>query len=248
MLRTGVSLLLALIVGSGVAAKWNDWILFTNRVDFGQKDAHVPHRHRLLRVPAAVPEVRARLAVLGADRRPAGHPRGPLPQRRHPGAGAGPAGVAAGEGARVGAARRPGAGPGRAVLARALRARVLDPGGGRRRHLHRRQRAGEGPLPADDHLDHRVRAVPRQHPPPGLGAAGHRGRALAVRDRAGRRDGAGARAALPGEAGRAVEGSDLHPPQHRRHARRAGPGRGRRRARSTSTASSTGPRWPTTRT
>ena len=38
MLRTGVSLLLALIVGSGVAGKWNEWILFTNRVDFGQKD------------------------------------------------------------------------------------------------------------------------------------------------------------------------------------------------------------------
>jgi uncharacterized membrane protein (UPF0182 family) len=39
MLRTGVAFLLALIVGSGVSAKWKDWILFTNRVDFGRKDA-----------------------------------------------------------------------------------------------------------------------------------------------------------------------------------------------------------------
>src|SRR4051812_35062573 len=39
LLRTSVALLLALIVGSGVSAKWNEWILFTNRVDFGTKDA-----------------------------------------------------------------------------------------------------------------------------------------------------------------------------------------------------------------
>ena len=30
---------IALIVGSGVSAQWKDWILFTNRVDFGRKDA-----------------------------------------------------------------------------------------------------------------------------------------------------------------------------------------------------------------
>ena len=45
------------------------------------------------------------LAVRGAADRPHRHGRGPLPQRRHPGAGAAPAGDAAGEGPPVGAAR-----------------------------------------------------------------------------------------------------------------------------------------------
>ena len=31
--------LFALIAGAGVSRQWNDWILFTHRVDFGQKDA-----------------------------------------------------------------------------------------------------------------------------------------------------------------------------------------------------------------
>lgn len=37
--RAGISLLAALIVGSGVSSRWNDWVLFTNAVKFGQKDA-----------------------------------------------------------------------------------------------------------------------------------------------------------------------------------------------------------------
>ena len=79
-----------------------------------------------------------------------------------------------------------------------------------------------------------------QHPAAGLGAARDRGRAVAVRDRAGRRGGARAGAAVPGEARRAGEGSALHPPQHRpRPATALGPGRRRRAATSTSTASST---------
>jgi uncharacterized membrane protein (UPF0182 family) len=39
LLRSAVSLLVALIIGSGASARWKDWILFTNRVDFGKKDA-----------------------------------------------------------------------------------------------------------------------------------------------------------------------------------------------------------------
>ena len=33
-----VSLLFGLIAGVGMSSQWNDWILFTHRVDFGQKD------------------------------------------------------------------------------------------------------------------------------------------------------------------------------------------------------------------
>lgn len=36
--RVGVAALFALIAGAGVSAQWQDWILFTNRVDFGVKD------------------------------------------------------------------------------------------------------------------------------------------------------------------------------------------------------------------
>ncbi|MGH2686091.1 MAG: UPF0182 family protein, partial [Actinomycetota bacterium] len=38
MVRVGVSLLFALIAGAGVSSRWNDWLLFTNRVSFGVKD------------------------------------------------------------------------------------------------------------------------------------------------------------------------------------------------------------------
>ncbi len=39
LVRAGVSLLFALIASAGVSSKWSDWLLFTHRVDFGQKDA-----------------------------------------------------------------------------------------------------------------------------------------------------------------------------------------------------------------
>jgi uncharacterized membrane protein (UPF0182 family) len=38
LVRVGVSLLFALITGAGVSSQWNEWILFTHRVDFGVKD------------------------------------------------------------------------------------------------------------------------------------------------------------------------------------------------------------------
>ena len=37
-IRVIVSLVLAVVAGAGVSSQWNDWILFTNRVDFGIKD------------------------------------------------------------------------------------------------------------------------------------------------------------------------------------------------------------------
>jgi uncharacterized protein len=36
--RVGVALLFALIAGAGVSSQWNEWILFTHRVDFGTHD------------------------------------------------------------------------------------------------------------------------------------------------------------------------------------------------------------------
>jgi uncharacterized protein len=38
VVRTAVSLLFALIAGAGVSSQWNEWILFTHRVDFGVED------------------------------------------------------------------------------------------------------------------------------------------------------------------------------------------------------------------
>lgn len=42
-IRAGVSALFALIAGIGVSARWQEWVLFTNRVDFGIQD---PQFHR----------------------------------------------------------------------------------------------------------------------------------------------------------------------------------------------------------
>ena len=95
------------------------------------------------------------------------------------------AGSAPGQGAPVGAARRARPGEG-AVLASALPAGVLDAGHGRRCHLHRRQRAAEGHLPAGADLAVRLRPVHRQHLAAGLGAAGAGRGAVGVRGHRGR--------------------------------------------------------------
>ena len=39
LVRVAVSFVLALFLGTGAASQWNDWILFTHRVDFGKTDA-----------------------------------------------------------------------------------------------------------------------------------------------------------------------------------------------------------------
>lgn len=39
LVRLGVALFLSVVVGVSLGSSWNEWILFTNRVDFGQKDA-----------------------------------------------------------------------------------------------------------------------------------------------------------------------------------------------------------------
>ena len=40
LIRLGVALLLALMVGGGAIAQWQNWLLFRNGVDFGTTDAH----------------------------------------------------------------------------------------------------------------------------------------------------------------------------------------------------------------
>ncbi|MCB0971642.1 MAG: UPF0182 family protein, partial [Acidimicrobiales bacterium] len=39
LVRLSVALFLALVIGATLGAAWNEWILFANRVDFGQRDA-----------------------------------------------------------------------------------------------------------------------------------------------------------------------------------------------------------------
>lgn len=39
LVRVGAALFMALVVGVNLGSAWNEWILFTNRVDFGQRDA-----------------------------------------------------------------------------------------------------------------------------------------------------------------------------------------------------------------
>jgi uncharacterized protein len=39
LVRAGVALVFAIIAGSGTSSRWRDWLLFTNAVDFGTRDA-----------------------------------------------------------------------------------------------------------------------------------------------------------------------------------------------------------------
>ena len=62
-IRVGISLFFALVAGIGVSAQWKEWILFTHRGRLRGQGSAVPQGRRLLRLPAAVPQVPARLAV-----------------------------------------------------------------------------------------------------------------------------------------------------------------------------------------
>ena len=56
--RVGVSLFFALVMGSGVSAQWQNWILFSNSTRVRRQGPAVPQGHLVLRLPAAVPAVR----------------------------------------------------------------------------------------------------------------------------------------------------------------------------------------------
>ena len=186
----------------------------------------VPQRHRVLRLPAALPVVRGRLAVRVAADRHHRHGGGALPQWRHPGAATVAAGDATGEGPPVGPPRRAGAGQDGRLLAAALRAHHVDPRHRRRCQLHRRARAAPGAQPAGAHLVVRGDAVRRQHLPPGLDAPRRRRRPVAVRGGGGRRHLPAVRPAIPGPAQRVGARAPLHPAQHRGDPGGAGPGQG----------------------
>ncbi len=204
--RAGVALLFAVIAGAGVSSQWNEWLLFTHRVDFGVEDPqfHTDIGFYVFQLPFlsfVVSWLFAALVIILHH-----HGGGPLPERRHPGAEPGAAGHAPGEGPPVGPARPPGPGQGGRLLAAALRADPVDPGHGRRGALHRRQGAAAGHLPAVDDRRALGRPAHRQHLAPGLGPAGPRRRPLGLRGRRGRRHLPGGRPALPGRARRVVPG------------------------------------------
>ena len=56
-IRIGVSLFFALIAGIGVSSQWKQWVLFTHCAELRREGPAVPQGHRLLRLPAAVPQV-----------------------------------------------------------------------------------------------------------------------------------------------------------------------------------------------
>ena len=99
-------------------------------------------------------------------RRRAAHRGGrPLPERRHPPAGRGPARHPAGEGAPLGAAGHPRPAEGGRLLARAVPAADVGPRRGPGGHLHRRERAAARHQAAAPHLDPLGDPLPGEHPP-----------------------------------------------------------------------------------
>ena len=225
-IRIGVSLFFALIAGIGVSSQWQQWVLFTHRVEFGVKD---PQFHKdvgfyVFELPFL--KFIARVAV----RRPrdrAHRDRGrALPQRRHPIPEPVPAGDAAGEGSPLGDPRRDGAGEDRAVLPRSFRVGLLDPGCRPGRELHRREGATAGAEPPDLHLDLRGRALHLEHPAAGLGPPDHRGWSVGLRVDRDRHHLSGAHPAVQGRPERVPD----------RSARTSSATSGRRVRRSRSTA------------
>ena len=71
-----------ILVALPTTSQWQAWLLFRNSQSFGIADAPVRRRRRLLRVRAAVHQLRARLAVRRHDPRAAAHGAHPRAQRR----------------------------------------------------------------------------------------------------------------------------------------------------------------------
>ena len=74
-IRIGVSLFFALIAGIGVSSQWQQWVLFTHSVELRHQGPAVPQGHRLLRLPAPVPQVHRRVALRRPGDRAASSPR-----------------------------------------------------------------------------------------------------------------------------------------------------------------------------
>ena len=202
LVRIVVSLLFGLIAGVGTSSQWKDWILFTNRVDFGVADPlfdtdigfyvfTLPFLRFLVNwLFAAVLIVIIITAV-------AHYLNGGI-RVQTPGQRVTPQ-VKAHLSVLLAAAGPP---QGVGVLAPALRADVLDTGLRQRCRIHRRQGTAPGDQPADPHLVRRRRAADRQHPASGLGSARHRRRVCGRSSRSSRarpirRSSSGSRSSRP---------------------------------------------------
>ena len=80
--RYAVAAVFAFLLALPTTTQWQSWLLFRNRQSFDVADAAVRGRHRFLRVRAAVPQLRARLAVLRDGHRAAAHRHQSHPERR----------------------------------------------------------------------------------------------------------------------------------------------------------------------
>ena len=187
-IRVGVSLFFALIAGIGVSSQWKEWMLFTHTASFGIKD---PQFHKdigfyVFQLPFlqfVVEWLFAGLVIVLIVTAVAHYLNGGIRlqspfQRVTPQVKAHLSVILALM-ALVKTAQY--------YLAR-FELNFSTRGHGRRRHLHRREGAAAGAQPADLHLDRRRRPVHLEHPPPRLGAADHRGRAVGVRVDRGRHD------------------------------------------------------------
>ena len=189
----------------------------------------VPQGRGLLRLQAPLRAVPRPLGTGGALRHPGGDRGQPLPQRWHPPPGRPAPGPPGGQGPHLGdpGPHRPGQGgrllPGpvlaRPLLQRLRQGRLLD----RRPRPHPRSRA------PDPGVAGRLRAAALQHPAPGLGPAGDRGRAVVRGGAVRRRHLPGGGPGPQGQSGPVDPGGAVHPAEHQRHPHRPRPQRGAER-------------------
>ena len=180
-MRLGISLFVGLLAGFGASSSWRTFLLWVNRVNFGETD---PQFHKDIgfyffelpffdnivswiwfaliacRCCSPSPPISstARSARMRAGRRRIGGP-----------------------GPHLGAPRSAGPHQGGLVLARALPVELLQQRSGHGRQLHRRKRPAACPEPAHHHLDHLGGSLPREHPRSPLDPSGGRGGSVASR-------------------------------------------------------------------
>ena len=176
----------------------------------------VPQGRRLLRVPAAVLELRRQLDVRRGGHHLLGHCHHALPQRWYPQSHRQrqPAGDTSSQGAPLAVARRAGLDQGGRLLARPLSTHRLDPWFRQRCRVHRCQGTTARHQLVDGDLAVLVRAAHRQHLAAGLGLPGrHRGFVGARRHRRGH-DLSRVHPAISRRPGRVTARAGLHRTQH----------------------------------
>ena len=241
-IRVGVSLFFALIAGVGVSSQWQEWVLFTHRVDFGVKDAQFNqdigfYVFQLPFLRFIANWLFAGLVIVLLVTAVAHYLNGGIRfqspfQRVTPQVKAHLSVILA-------------------VMALVKTAQYyldrfkLDFSHTGRRHrgqLHGREGAAAGAEPADLHLDRGRGAVHLEHLAARMGAPDHRRRLVGVRVDRHRHDLPGRSPKVPGGAERVPEGAALHRAQHRGDASGVQP----RRCREQAVRLSAEPRRPTT--